>query len=452
MFAYDGRHMPVRFHHELFGDSLDEASALFVQRSQDLDPPETGLHHVLEVDNRIEAHLDLLFVGGDDAVALLTTTAAETAGSGYAGTRALLRQGQVSAWSALATQVLATPDDPDRLANGELGRMAALKAAAAHEAWAGDLRDVQDILGAGGDSPLASCFAHAAGYQRWDVADALKQGLSAGVTDPATWLWALGQIGEAQSRDVLLSFLESTEPAVCRAAALALCRTEDEQMAAWLVAQATNQLWAPAVLAFLGGPSSARLLSKHIETGDVFAVTAAGLLGDGRLVSVLLAAMANPKQAAAAAQALHLMTGLAPIEQTEVALPPQEDGDDDEAPPFVHTEDPQWMLSQSATTWGEALQRARVGLRQATRHRLGALAEPAQSLLALRSPRLRQELRALVIDELFVRFGLGVHLRADQHAGRQLRVLDKLEQFLPHMATKPVPGHFSFQGRRGVGG
>jgi hypothetical protein len=442
--------MSVRFHRELFGDSLDEAAALFAQRCQNLDPPEAGLHHVLDVDNRIDAHLDLLFAGGNDVIGVLSENAAESAGGGYAGTRALLRQGQVSAWGALAEQVLATPDDPDRLALGELGRLDALKAAAAHEAWAGDLEEAKKILSAGGEFPLAACLAYAAGYQRWDVAGALKAGLAAGVPDPTTWLWALGQIGEAQSREVLLPFLEATEAPVCRAAALALCRTEDDQMAVWLASQAINQLWAPAVLAFLGGPRSAGLLAKHIETGDAFAVIAAGLLGDGSLVSVVLEAMSNPEQAVQAAQALHLITGLAPLEQTEVAVVPPEEGDEEE-PPFVHTEDQQWKLSKTQATWTESLQRSRLPFTPGVRYRFGKPADPAQSLIALRSGHLRQELRALVIDELFVRFGLGVHLRADQHAGRQLRVLDKLEQFLPHMVTKPMPGHFTFQGRRAVG-
>lgn len=442
--------MSVRFHSELFGDSLDEAAALFTQRCLNLDPPESGLHHVWDVDNRIDAHLDLLFAGGSDVIDLVSESAPESAGSGYTGTRALLRQGQVSAWFALAEQVLATPDDPDRLAMGELGRLEALKAAAAHEAWVADLAAAQEILSAGGDSPLATCLAYAAGYQRWNVAAALKAGLAVGVPDPTTWLWALGQIGESQARDVLLPFLESTEPTVCRAAAMALCRTEDDQMAVWLASQAINQLWAPAVLAFLGGPQAAGLLAKHISSGDVFAVTAAGLLGDGSLVPVVLGAMSNPEQVVQAAQALHLITGLAPVEQTEVASVPA-DEDEDEAPPFVHTEDPEWKLSQTQSTWTESLQRARLQFTPGVRYRLGTPADPAQSLLALRSGHLRQELRALVIDELFVRFGLGVHLRADQHAGRQLRVLDKLEQFLPHMATKSVPGHFTFQGRRAVG-
>jgi hypothetical protein len=331
-----------------------------------------------------------------------------------------------------------------------LGRLESLKAAAAHEAWTGDLDAAQKILSAGGDSPLATCLAYAAGYQRWDVAESLKIGLAVGVPDPTTWLWALGQIGEAQSRDLLLTFLESTNPAVARAAALALCRTEDDQMAVWLTSQATNQIWAPAVLAFLGGAGAAGLLVKHIETGDPFAVTAAGLLGDGSLVAVVLRAMSSPAQAEQAAQALHLMTGLAPLELAEAAIVPRDESDD-ESPPFVHTEDPEWKLSQSTSTWAESLQRARLQFTPGARYRLGALADPAQSLLALRSGHLRQELRAFVIDELFVRFGLGVHLRADQHAGRQLRVLDKLEQFLPHMATKAVPGHFTFQGRRAVG-
>jgi len=146
---------------------------------------------------------------------------------------------------------------------------------------------------------------------------------------------------------------------------------------------------------------------------------------------------------------LHLISGLAPVEQ--IAFAQIVDDNNENEPPFVDTRDLQWRLSQTPATWTESLQRAGLHLPRATRHRLGALAAPAHSLLALRSGHLRQDLRALVIDELFVRFGLGVHLRADQHAARQLRVLEKLELFLPHMQTQPVPGHFTFQGRRGVG-
>lgn len=435
--------MSVRFQAELLEESLDEAGDLFIRRCQCLNPPESGLFQVLEVDNRLDAHLDLLFYAGGAALPLVAAQATTSTGGLYAGLRTAFRQGQLEACARLTEQAQTLEPDPDRLAADEPPPRAALASAAAHEPWPGDFAEIERHLRAGGDSPLAECLAYAAGHQRWGVGTAVMDGLAAGVKAPAVWLWALGQIGEAPARGVLLPFLEDADPDVARAAALALCRTEDDQVAQWLAAQATNQLWAPVVLAFLGGPHAALLLAKHIETGDASAALAAGLLGDGALLPVLIGACAAPQLAPAAAQALHLMTGLAPMEAIE--SPPGDDGE------LTETDAPGWRLARSADRWREAIHSAGLRLPAAMRHRGGVPATPLESVIALRSPHLRQEARAFIIDELFVRYGLGVHLRADQHAARQLRVLEKLESFLPQMTTRPHPGGFTFQGRMSVG-
>ncbi len=437
--------MSVQFHAQLLAESLQEAGDLFVRRCQYLNPPLSGLSQVLEVDTRLDAHLDLLFYGGAGALKLAKQTEAD-AGSLYAAARTMIRLGQWEAWQSLADVVASAEDDPDRLQAGDPDVMMAMAAAAAHEPWTGALDGIEAALAAGGDDTLLPSLAHAAGYHRWDLVPALTAGLTVGVKAPAVWLWALGQIDEARARATVLPFLESPDADVARAAASALCRTEDDQVAHWLAAQARNQLWAPVVLAFLGGPGAAQSLALHIETGDAYAICAAGLLGDGALVPVLLRALENPDLAPNAAQALHLVSGCAPMEAEPPTATEGDDAEDDPAPPPT-----EWRLAQSQTEWTQALSGAGLQFSPAVRYRLGAPASPLQSILALRSPQLRQDLRALVIDELYVRFGLGVHLRADQHAARQLRVLFKLEQFLPQMASPTPPGAFSFQGRRGVG-
>lgn len=435
--------MSVQFHTQLLSESLQEAADLFVRRCQYLNPPQSGLSQVLEVDTRLDAHLDLLFYGGAGAVELAKQTEAD-AGSLYAAARTVIRLGQWEAWQNVAEVMASAEDDPARLQAGEPGVMGAMAAAAAHEPWTGALDDIEAALAAGGDAVLLPSLAHAAGYHRWDLVSALTAGLAAGVKAPSVWLWALGQIDEARARATVLPFLESPDADVARAAASALCRTEDDQVAHWLAAQARNQLWAPVVLAFLGGPLAAQSLALHIETGDAYAIGAAGLLGDGALVPVLLRALDNPDLAANAAQALHLVSGRAPMEPVPATATGGDEVENVDLPP-------EWRLAQSQTEWTQALGRAGLRLSPSVRYRMGVPASPLQSILALQSPQLRQDLRALVIDELFVRFGLGVHLRADQHAGRQLRVLFKLEQFLPQMASQTPPGGFSFQGRRGVG-
>lgn len=439
--------MAIRFNQELFEESLEEAGTLFVRRCQDLDPPELGLSQVRSLDDRLDAHLDLLFFGGKDAADFCRAVPLDGGGAVYAATRTLAHAGNMAALRATANEALALNVDPNRLAAREPSPAEALRTALAHEPWGGDLGEVQATLLAGGAAPEADALAYAAGYQRWDVGPALLAGLRQGVPTPATWLWALGQIGEAPARDALIEALGASEAPVARAAALALCRTEDPQLAHWLLAQALNQAWAPVVLAFLGGPRAASLLAKHIETGDAFATFAAGLLGDGALVPTLLRALNIEGLAPAAAQALHLISGIGPVEH--VIEPPNADEASRERAPS--DADPLWRLSQDEAPWTEALARARLVLAPATRYRMGKIASPEESLSALYSQHLRGQMRALLIDELFVRYGLGVHLRADQHAGRQLRVLEKLEGFLPHMATKPAPGTFSFQGRGGLG-
>ena len=192
--------MVARFNEELLSYSVDEAADLFVRRCQRLDPPDAGLHHVLEVDARLDGHLDVLFYGGSASVALCADAAQTLPGAIYAGTRTAVRLGRLEEWQRLAERAAALPADPDHLAQGEPSALQALASGGAHEAWAGDLTAVAAAVHAGGEDALAEALAYAAGYHRWAVGPALIDGLTAGVKTPQVWLWALGQVDSRSFR------------------------------------------------------------------------------------------------------------------------------------------------------------------------------------------------------------------------------------------------------------
>lgn len=217
-----GSPMSVSFHAQLLADALADAGDIFIRRCQELNPPQGGLSHVLELDTRLDAHLDLLFYGGAGSVSVCASNEDMSAGPLYVAGRTMMRLGQWEVWRQLANEVANVEDDPERLKAGEPKVAQALAAAAGHEDWAGDLSIIETTLSSGGDSALGECFAYAAGYHRWNLAGALSDGLNVGVKAPAMWLWALGQIGEAQARDTLLRFLESPDPEVAGAAAMGL--------------------------------------------------------------------------------------------------------------------------------------------------------------------------------------------------------------------------------------
>jgi hypothetical protein len=150
------------------------------------------------------------------------------------------------------------------------------------------------------------------------------------------------------------------------------------------------------------------------ETPSDDALLALGLWGDGAAVEPLLAALAEPAQAPAAALALYLVTG-APLFPGET---------DEPLPASPH------HILQTAEPWRAWLQENGAG-KAGVRHRLGLPRSAAALARTLGDFRVPLAVRAYVLDEYAVQFGVEVPAGADVPAATMARYVASLRSATP---------------------
>src|SRR3954463_2420992 len=106
-----------QFNVELYREHLDEASFLYEQRLAYLHDPEITWPSLREWEERFEAHIDALVVGGDLALDICRQQAADgDSGEMHAALRVFCRQGRKEDAFALLHALDAANDDAVRAA------------------------------------------------------------------------------------------------------------------------------------------------------------------------------------------------------------------------------------------------------------------------------------------------------------------------------------------------
>ena len=174
----------VAFLRGLYEEHLDEASFLYEQRRQLLTASEPAWPEVEEFEERLEAHLDALVVGGDLAAETCRARAAAgDAGDLFASVSTFCRRVQ----APLLAGVFKTLDYEDR------DKSNALTDALKHELADDWIESCVLALGSS-HPPLVSILAIAMGYRRMPIADALAQALrTAAPAAVPGLLWSLGR-------------------------------------------------------------------------------------------------------------------------------------------------------------------------------------------------------------------------------------------------------------------
>jgi hypothetical protein len=403
---------PRGFRIGLYEEHLDELAFLHGQAAALRADVAQGWQAPAPFEDRLEAHLDALVVGG--ALALEVAQARADAAEPdelFAIAALCCRRAEAAALAPLLQG--AALDDAAKAA--AIGHALLLEWPAAWQTAA------QRAL-AQGEGPLAPWFAAVAACRGWPMADALASALRR--APPAQQAALLAWVGRVPGDAPLLLALlrplfDAPDAAVRQAALRGGLRLHDDAAREQVLRDP-----AQASLLPLAAPRGAapRLLEqlRGAETPPA-AVQALGQLGELSAVRALTALLIAEPVAAEAARALHLITGGEPRETVLVPEPLNEDElsdkelaawrDRGEPPrradgePFGDRVD---RISQDPAVWGQWLVDNGARFQAGQRYRLGLPCTPEALLRSLAAPALPSAGRDDLADELLTRHGIAL--------------------------------------------
>jgi hypothetical protein len=435
----------------LYAEHLDEASFLYGQRLAYLHDPEVSWPDLRVGEERFEAHVDALVVGGEPALDVCRERATPgNPGEINVALRVMARQNR----RGDAFKILMTIDAADE---SVLTAAAQALCCDAPTAWPDELLRALTM----DQLPLTPLLVKVMGYRRFAFQDALggklPDGASVGRPELA---WALGRVGGTASLPLLRSLLDGEDGRACEAAALALMRLGDERPLERAVAAVHTQAWAPRVLAIGGGSNAVRALVDVLERGragpDV--ALALGALGDLRAVAPLLDCLEDQELSEAAAVALNTITGAhlhgavfvpADFDPDELTDDERQAYERDGTLPTRHGEPfGTWeirpLLDKHA--WRSWLEGHKHQFNRRYRWRMGRLYGPSALLECLRSPTTPFTVRSITYEELVVRYALDVPFEVDLPVRLQLKFLDKIEAWVARRMHRFEEGRWYFAG------
>jgi hypothetical protein len=393
----------------MYEEHLEEIAFLHAQCAALRADRRRGWQDAAPFEDRLEAHLDALVLGGRLAqdTALARSDEAEP-GELFATTALLCRLGEARPLQAL----LAGPAWEDA---GKATAMAQALQLEWPQAW--QAACVSGI--AQGDARLVPALLAVAQLRGWPLGDALAKALAAAA--PARLPALLEFVGRVEADAPLLQAWTTNDDAVLSVAAVqAGLRLHDEDARRLATAASAP----PALRALAGGRGTAQLLLESLPAASepaqaVVLVRALGQLGELSAVRALTGLLADEALAPEAALALHLITGGEP---RETVLEPEAVDEDllteaelrrwresGEAPrradgqPFGDRVD---RLSQDPAVWGQWLVDNGSRFQAGLRYRLGLPCSADALLRSLASSAVPAPARPALADELLVRHGL----------------------------------------------
>ncbi|HYT92561.1 MAG TPA: HEAT repeat domain-containing protein [Gemmataceae bacterium] len=437
---------PRQFYIDLYREHLEEASFLYDQRRTLFENPEIPWPRLGEFEDRFEAHIDALVVGGDLALEVCQQRAVEgDAGELHAAVRVFCRQNRKD----LFLRVVEGLDFEDA------DKCRAVADALCHELPGEWQNDWVGML-AKGDPRILPTVACVVGYRRLkrvDLLPALSKAPPGGVT---TILWALGRLGDPGACSSLQRWLKHEDEAARQAAVLALLRLHETQTVQECLPRVYEESWPALALGLGGGRLTVQVLLEVVSAGKATAevLLALGLLGDVTAISALLDRLTNPEGADTVALALHLITGaqlweeaLIPdkIDEAELFEAEREKLRKGEALPVTGTK--VTRLSQNPEDWRKWWTTNQARFNTKIRHRLGKPYSPAILLEQLESERSPHKVRRHVYEELTIRYGTDVAFEADLPVAQQRQVLGSLGQWVKANGGRFQEGIWYYAGR-----
>lgn len=438
------------FNFGLFREHLDEASFLYEQRLAYLFDPEINWPDIVQWEDRLEAHLDALIVGGATALEVCREEASGDAGMLNATLRVLCRADrQHDAITVL--KHLDCADSAKRRAAAD-----ALRREAPREWQSLFVRAIEQM------PQLTPVLADVIGFRRFPLGDLLDTVLK----DPSTpgraqTAWALGRIGSTTSIEPLWVVFEEGDDVEREAAAVALARLGDDRVPEALMRWGESQEWARRVLGLCGGSKAVPMLLDFVvnRTPDVESILAIGLLGDLTAVAPLLHCLTNDAVNTAAAIALNTITGAQLFAQRFIAdkFDPEELSQDEreafendgrmpmrsDGRPFGNWERRPVV---DHTSWRRWLDDNKSRFSRDRRWRMGRPQGPGALSECLRCASTPCIVRGATYEEMVIRYDLDVPFEVDLHVPRQRRLLDRIDEWARRLGHLDA-GHWYLHGQ-----
>lgn len=383
------------FVRDLYVEHLEEASFFYNQRNYLLEHIEFEANDIAWNEQRCDRHLDALVAGGDLTLMMCKERAASgEAGELYAAMRVFCR----------ANRPDVVKDALDELDVTDAELIAAARDGLKHDlprSWNMQVSQWLDEA----DEPRGAILAVACAHRDLGVGPALVLNASGSLNNPVPFLWALGRLREPTAMLLFRRHLQDGDLETKQAAAIGALRCGDQQVRGLLrQASARGEAWAPVPLSLVGEPSDFATLERLANAigPDAQVALALGLLGQIAAVDILLEWLEMDSVAEAAAIALHLMTGLCPLEEPSADVAE----DQDEAAPSGGSELGHIALARSRAAWEPTCQQLRQALGENAQIQFGEMDSATAAQRGLMSGRAPVRVRDLASDALLIRHGL----------------------------------------------
>ncbi|MEJ8849306.1 hypothetical protein [Variovorax rhizosphaerae] len=426
----------------LHEEHLQEISLLFEQRQALRLKPDFNWLEVADIEERIEAHLDALLIGGELALEVSRRAASEGDFGEIFGAIVLFCRQQQAPLLAEALRMMDFKDPKKQFA------LAMALRKALPTPWASFVEQALTQ----GDARLIPVLAAVSGHLRLPHGAALLAALRRSPEHALPVIEALGRLREASAEPVLRAALQGPDAEVSDAADLAL----------WRMGRGQPDMPAtPLTLAVAGGPATATALRQRVEAGHASPeeILALGILGHPPAWRALYDCLGQPELAEVAAIALQWSTGadlqadvFVPEEVDEQALfkdelqawqqykqaPVRLDGQ-----PFGEVVNKPVTDPVAWQQWFEA-NAARFDRR--LRYHKGRPCAPATWVASLQSPRGDARVRRYAALEMEIRYGCPVRFEVDMDVIQQRHALRAMEDWSRKEGARFQPGHWYLHG------
>ena len=440
---------------ELYLEHIEEASFLHHQRLNLLANNEIEWRRIGDFEERLDAHIDGLVIGGEQALEICVKRAEEgDPGELYAAVCVFCRQNRKD----LVLEMLEKLDPQ----NGE--RLQAISDALKYELpepWGDELiRRVTE------NRPNASLIlARLAGYRRLPAGagtELLKILPEKDSKETLEILSALGRLRCREVRPMLLDkYLTSQDESVCIHAARALLMLGEQQALQHCLQSAQSQDWPHTLIGISAGRSAVSILLKKAtqRKAAISCLLGLGLLGDISAVETLLGHIADPETAEIAVLALNLITGAEIYE--DAFIPDEVDEDElfpEELEKFRQGQPPTkpdgtpygitiTRLSQKPEDWQDWWAKNRSRFKDGIRYRNGKFFSPECLLENIEHEKNPFKIRQLAYEELVIRYGVDFPFEANMYVTQQKRVIKDIVQWVAAGSTRFQPGAWYFAGQ-----
>jgi len=430
----------------LYREHLAESSFLYEQRLAHLADPEVKWPDLRHLEERFEAHVDALVIGGELALEACRDHA--DSGEMHSVLCVFCRHELKDEAFALLNAIDPTDDQA----------VAAASRALLSEAPAGWRDDLLRRLQL--ENPdLTRVLARVAGFRRYPCEELLARRLAASPSlGTADLAWALGRVGSPRLLPLLSTLLDSDEEGICEAAAIALLRLGDDRVLQRAMRYAPSHAWARRVLGIGGSSRSVGVLLDVLEgpAADDAAVLALGLLGDLAAVAPLLQRLGDDALGAAAAVALNTITGAGLYD--EIFVPDKFDLDElteeereayekDGALPTRFGEPyGNWERgpARDRAAWQAWLNENKHRFSREHRWRMGQPYGPSALFECLRCATSPYAVRSATYEELVARYGFDVAFEVDLRVSQQAHCLRRAADWVARESGAFPDGQWVF--------